>query len=124
LENERPRVLLADDHPGILEAVRRLLDPTCDIVGQVSDGAALLDAAASLTPDVIVVDVSMPRISGIEACRRIKQASPPTKVILLTADASANIRQTALAAGATAFVAKDRVGDELLPAVHEAFTSR
>jgi DNA-binding NarL/FixJ family response regulator len=84
-DTARPRVLLADDYVGLLTAWRRLLEPTCEIVGTVRNGRDLLDAATTLTPDVVVADLSMPEVTGIDACRQIKRAHPAIKVILVTA---------------------------------------
>ena len=117
----RPRVLLADDYAGVLAALRRLLAPTCDVVGWVEDGNALLDAALRLRPDVIVLDVALPQIDGLEACRRIKDAMPETKVVILTASDDVETRQEACSAGASAFVPKDSLGDQLLGAIDKAF---
>ena len=80
----RPRVLL-DDHPEVLTALQRLLAPSCDVVGHVSDGPALLEAAKRLQPDVIVMDVRMPGSTGLETCRQVIEAVPRTKVVVLTA---------------------------------------
>ena len=108
----RPRVLLADDYPDMLKAVSRLLALDCEIVGSVSDGGALLEAARRLQPDVIVLDVNLPNIDSLEACREITRVSPTTKVIMFTAlDDSAS--QPFLEAGASAFVSKVRAQDLL-----------
>ncbi len=115
-----PRVLLADDHVGLLTALARLLEPDCEIVGRVSDGLELIDAALSMRPDVIVVDVSMPRLNGLEACRRIKQALPETRVIVLTAADDPVIKEKALAFGASAFVLKYSVANQLLEAIRKS----
>ncbi len=115
-----PRVLLADDHVGLLTALARLLEPDCEIVGRVTDGLALIDAALSTRPDVIVVDVSMPRLNGLEACRRIKQALPETRVIVLTAADDPVIKERALAFGASAFVLKYSVANQLLEAIQKS----
>ena len=72
----RPRVLLADDYPDILKAVARLLALDCEVVGTVADGGALLEAAQRLQPDVIVLDLSLPNVDGLEACRQIARAHP------------------------------------------------
>ncbi|HEY7285976.1 MAG TPA: response regulator, partial [Vicinamibacterales bacterium] len=81
----RPRVLLADDHAGMLGALERLLSPACDIVGVVADGLEAVEAAARLQPVVAVVDLNLPKVSGLEVCRRIVQTSPRARVILITA---------------------------------------
>lgn len=116
----RPRVLLADDYSGILAALRRLLTPDCEVVGSVSDGAAALEATARLQPDVIVLDVNMPDISGLEVCRQVTQTNPHVKVILLSAASHGAIRDKGLALGAFAVVAKQQVTDLLLPAIQAA----
>jgi DNA-binding NarL/FixJ family response regulator len=113
-------VLLADDYEGMLAAITRLLTPSCEVVGHVADGARLLEAATRLRPDVVVLDVRMPAIDGLEACRRLKAAVPRVEVIVLTADDDANVRHKAIAAGASAFVLKIRAADDLLPAVAKA----
>ena len=117
----RPRVLLADDYANILTAMERLLSCSCDVVGTVSTGAQLLDAARRLHPDVIVVDLYLPDMSGLDACRQLKAAAPRGRVILLTAANDPKVRQGAFESGASAFVPKYRAGDELLPAIEKAF---
>ena len=117
----RPRVLLADDHAGLLAALRRLLALSCEIVGQATDGAALMAAVTALAPDVVVLDVSLPDVNGIEGCRRIRQARPEVKVVILTAADDPGLREKAFEAGASAFVLKHSQIDRLLPAIHDAF---
>jgi DNA-binding NarL/FixJ family response regulator len=117
----RPRVLLADDYNALLVALRRLLAPSCDVVGSVADGLAVVDAATRLRPDVTVLDLNLPTINGLEACRRIKAALPLSKVILITAADDDALRKTAFELGASAFVLKHRVVDDLGPAIQEAF---
>jgi CheY-like chemotaxis protein len=122
LENQaRPRVLLAEDYDALLVALRRLLAPFCDVVGSVADGLAVVDAAARLRPDVVVLDLNLPTINGLEACRRIKEALPLSKVILITAADDEALRERAFELGASAFVLKHRVADELGPAIQQAF---
>ena len=117
----RTRVLLADDYPGFIAALRRLLARhDYDVVGSVGDGARLLDEAARLQPDVIVLDLNMPGMNGIDACRELARLTPRAKVILLTAESDAEIRRVALAAGASAFIEKEAVVTDLVPAVREA----
>jgi DNA-binding NarL/FixJ family response regulator len=114
------RILLADDYPGIMRALERLLKPAYEVVGQVADGAALVEAALRLQPDLVIVDLHMPTMGGLEACRRIKRALPQTKVIVLTAAGDDAIAESALADGASAFVAKYRLGDDLIPAIERS----
>jgi DNA-binding NarL/FixJ family response regulator len=120
----RPRVLLADDHPGIATAIGRLLAPDCDVVGSVTDGSELLEAARRLQPDVIVLDLNMPNVHGLDACRQVMQAMPAMKVIVLTAVSDENVMQMAFAVGACAFIAKQAIVDDLMPAISRAWADR
>ena len=117
----RPRVLLADDHAGILGALERVLSPECDIVGVVADGSEAVDAAARLQPVVAVVDLNLPKVSGLDVCRRIVQTSPRARVILITAVIDDGIRADALAAGASGSFAKLRAGSELIEGIRAAW---
>jgi DNA-binding NarL/FixJ family response regulator len=119
----RPRVLLADDYDALLVALGRLLAASCDVVGSVTDGLAVVDAAARLRPDVVVLDLNLPTMSGLEACRRIKEAVPLSKIVLITAADDDAVRERAFELGASAFVLKHRVVDELGPAIQQAFNS-
>ena len=101
--------------------MERLLSSSCDVVGTVTTGAQLLDAARRLDPDIIVVDLHLPDMSGLDACRQLKAAAPDGSVILLTAANDPKVRQGAFESGASAFVPKYRAGDELLPAIEKAF---
>jgi DNA-binding NarL/FixJ family response regulator len=87
----RPRVLLADDHALLLGAFEKLLAEECDIVGQASDGRAVVAAAETLKPDVIVLDISMPLLNGLEAGRQIKHKSPSVKLVFLTMNEDADL---------------------------------
>ena len=109
----RPRVLLADDYPDMVEAVSRLLALDCEIVGIVADGSALLEAAQRLQPDVIVLDVNLPNVHSLEACREITRVNPTTKVIMFTAMDDPAASQAFFEAGASAFVSKAAAGDLL-----------
>ena len=109
----RPRVLMADDYPDIVKAVSRLLALDCEIVGTVSDGSALLEAVRRLQPDVIVLDVNLPNVYSLEACREITRVNPMTKVIMFTAMSDPASSQAFLEAGASAFVSKTEAGDLL-----------
>ena len=110
-------MLLADDYPGMVTAVSRLLSLDCEVVGTVADTSALLESAQRLHPDLIVLDLNLPDLSGLEACRQITQAHPRTKVIVYTAATDPEIRQRALAVGASAFVSKLGPVTDLLSAV-------
>jgi len=90
----------------MVQAVSRLLAPDCDIVGSVADGSALLEAAQRLQPDVIVLDVNLPNVQSLEACREIRRVNPTTKVIMFTAMADPATSQAFFGAGASAFVSK------------------
>jgi two-component system NarL family response regulator len=107
----RPRVLLVDDHPGIVQTLSRVLAPACDVVGVVADGREVADAAARLQPVVIVLDLNLPNISGLDVCRQVTQNNPLAKIIVITAMADDAIRDEALAAGASGFVLKSAVND-------------
>jgi CheY-like chemotaxis protein len=103
---KRPRVLVAEDHAEVAKAVCRLLTLDCEVVGSVADGNAVLEAAQRLRPDVVVVDLNLPHVNGLEACRQIRQVNPETKVIVFTAMNDPDIRQRAIEVGASAFVCK------------------
>ena len=113
----QPRVLLADDHPPVAARLRAVLESAYTVVGTVHDGAALLEAAATLAPDVIVADISMPGIDGFTALKRLKREWPDVRVILLTNYADRDLAAAALAAGAAGFVLKSHASAELLEAV-------
>lgn len=119
-EESRPRVLLADDHSGILRVLQRILEPSCDVVGSVTQGSAVLAETKKLSPDVVVMDVSLPDVDGLDVCREIKGAVPQTKVIIITAANDAEISQKAFSVGASAFVLKHLMADELVDAIEKA----
>ena len=102
----RPRVLLADDYPDIVKAVSRLLALDFEIVGSVTDGSALLETAQRLRPDVIVLDVHLPNVHALEACREMTRVNPEMKVIIFTALDDPNVSEAFFQAGASAFVSK------------------
>lgn len=120
-DGRRPRVLIADDYPDLLTEIRRLLAPDCEVVGSVGDGSALLEAAERLQPDVVVLDVNMPKVCGLDACRLITKAHPSIKVILMTAGGDAALMGAALAAGASAFIEKHAIDESLLSAITTAW---
>jgi DNA-binding NarL/FixJ family response regulator len=102
----RPRVLIADDHPGMVGSLQRLLAFDCDVVGTVDDGAALLESAARLQPDVVVADLNMPTVNGLEACLQLRRRNPAMKVILLSGTDDTQIAEHALSIGASAYLVK------------------
>ena len=109
--SSRPRVLLVDDHPGIVKALGRVLAPACEVVGVIADGREVADAAARLQPVVIVLDLNLPNISGLDVCRQITRDNPRAKIIVITAAADDATRDEALAAGASGFVHKSAASD-------------
>ena len=111
------RIIIADDHPGVLEDVRDLLEPEFDVVRAVRDGELLVSAVDELKPDVVITDVSMPRLSGIEAARRIVQKDSRSRIILLTVHDDAAMVAQGLAAGARGYVIKEKAGRDLADAV-------
>jgi len=120
----RIRVLVADDQPIVLEGLHSLLEPEFEIVGEARDGQALLAAAERTKPDIIVTDIAMPLLNGIEAARRIKKTDPSVKIVFLTMHAEMVYATEALKAGGSAFVLKTSAGDELLTAIHEVLNGR
>jgi two-component system, NarL family, response regulator LiaR len=106
LRDRRPRVVLADDHPSVLTAFGRLLTPRCDVVTSVLAGHAAIEAVTNLRPDVLVVDLMMPDLNGLEVCRRVKAVAPDTAVVIVTAFDDQDVRKIALQDGASAFVPK------------------
>jgi len=110
--------MLADDHTILLEAFRKLLEPRFEIVGMVSDGRALLDAAPKLKPDVIVVDVGMPLMNGLEAGLRLKEMMPSAKIIFLTMNDDPDLAVNAMRSGASAYLLKRSAAAELIHAIH------
>ena len=117
-------ILLADDHAIVAEGLARLLGPEFTLLGTVTDGSQLLEAARKHRPDVIVSDVAMPGMTGLEVLRRLRAESLPSRVIFLTMHADAPLAAEALRAGAAGFVVKHAAGEELLTAIHEALAGR
>ena len=114
---KRPRVLIAEDHPAMAKAVCRVLARDCDVVGSVTDGSAVLEAAQRFQPDVIVIDLNLPNVSGLEACRQIMQASPEAKVIVFTAMNDPDVKRRSFEVGASAFLFKGTGDDDLLSTI-------
>jgi DNA-binding NarL/FixJ family response regulator len=120
----KPRILLGDDHGLLLEAFTRLLEPEVTVVGRATDGRALVRAAFELKPDVVVLDVSMPELNGLEAARQIRQALPQTRLVVLTVHEDAALAAEAFRAGASGFVVKSSAASELSQAIRDALAGR
>ena len=120
----RPRVLLADDHALLLGALENLLSAECDVVGQVSDGRALLAAAETLKPDVIVLDISMPVLNGLEAGRQIKRFLRSVKLVFVTMNEDPDLAAEAFRAGASGYLLKRSAAAELLTAIKQVTQGR
>ena len=117
---DRSRVLLAEDHPGVAEQLRKLLEVEFDVVGTVADGHALLRAADECHPDVIVTDIMMPGLDGIAVTAALIARRLCTRVVLVTVHDDPGLAERGYAAGALAYVLKHTAGHELVPAVRAA----
>ena len=113
------RLLIAEDHMLVAEACRNILEPEFDVVGIVNDGRAMLDAAAKLKPDVIIVDIGLPLLSGLDAGEQVKQRRRKIKLVYLTMDMSPEMAAEAFRRGASAYVPKHAAASELITAVRE-----
>ena len=113
----KPRILLADDHSLVLEGFRRILEDQCEVVGTAEDGRALLEAASRLKPNVVLLDISMPLLNGIDATRQLKKISPDIKVIFVTMHADPAYLNEAFKAGASGYLLKRSAGTELIQAI-------
>ena len=118
---DRIRVVLADDHEEMLERVARLLETECDVVGTATDGQRALEATQDLKPDVLVLDISMPVMSGIETAHRLKEAGAKTSVVFLTVHDDPDFATAALEVGALGYVIKPRIASDLMIAINEVF---
>ncbi len=126
---KRVRILLADDHTEMLKRVVHLLQNEFEVVGAVNDGAVndgqtLLEAASKLRPDVVVLDISMPIMNGLEAADRLRETGSKAKVVFLTVHEEPEFVQESLASGALCYVVKPRLCSDLVPAIKEALANR
>ena len=121
---KRPTVLLADDHAMVTEGLVNILKSDFDLVGTVSDGRELVAAAEELGPDVIVADISMPSLNGLEAVRQLKENDNRAKVVFLTMHADADLATEAFRAGASGYVLKHSAAEELIESIHEVLEGR
>jgi two-component system response regulator DegU len=121
---DRIRVLLADDHEEMLDRVARLVAIECNVVGTATDGQQALDAAMELKPDVLVLDISMPVMNGIETARRLKEAGSETRIVFLTVHDDPDFVREALEVGALGYVIKLRIASDLVAAIKKAHAGR
>ena len=120
----RPRILMADDHLLLLEAFTALLEPDFDVVGRVTDGRRLLDEFARLQPDVVLLDIAMPLLNGLDAGRQLKAQRRSVKLIFLTMNPDPQLAGAALRLGASGYVLKSSAAEELRQAIQEALRGR
>lgn len=120
----RPRILLADDHTMLLEAFRRLLESRCEIIGAVGDGHALVDLAGSTQPELIVLDVSMPLLNGLDACAQLRRKMPDVKFVFLTVNEDPDLAAEAIRIGASGFLLKSSAAGELFVAIEHALAGK
>ena len=119
-----PRVLLADDHTLVRGAFEKLLAAECDVIGSVSDGRAAVEATEQLMPDVVVLDMAMPLLNGLEAGRQIKQRFPRVKLIFVTMNEDADLAAEAFRSGASGYLLKRSAASELTTAIREVMSGR
>jgi DNA-binding NarL/FixJ family response regulator len=120
----RARLLLADDHMLLLDGYRKLLEPEFELVGAVENGRELLDVAPKLKPDVILLDISMPLLNGIDATRRLRKIVPRTKILIVTMHADPDYVAEAFRAGASGYLLKRSAASELVSAIHEVLEGK
>lgn len=113
----KPRVLMADDHSIVLTGVRNLIEDRCEIVGIVDNGRDLVEAAERLRPELVILDISMPLLNGLDAARHIKESCPETKLIFLTMHTSPRFVTGSVKVGGNGYVLKHNASDELGPAI-------
>lgn len=116
------RILLADDHPRFPEMETRLLEPEFEVVGNVGNGQALIDAALRLRPDVIITDISMPILDGIAAVDRLMESGCTSRIVFLSVHSDTDFVSRCLSTGALGYVSKSRIATELVPAIRRALT--
>ena len=119
-DNNRARVLLGDDRSSTINRWRALLEPQFDVVGDVADGESLVRAAARLQPDVVITDIEIPTLDGVAAAETIRRQRPQTRIVFITLRADRSMLRKSLAAGASAYVLQESVGEDLVAAVRAA----
>jgi DNA-binding NarL/FixJ family response regulator len=120
----KPRIIIADDHTLLVEAFEKLLAPECDVVAKVADGRALLKAVREFRPDVVVLDLAMPLLNGLDAARQIKQTDPTIRIVFVTMNEDPDLAAEAFRAGGAAYLLKRSAGSELLTAIREVMKRR
>lgn len=115
----RTRILLADDHAMICAGFQKLLEPQYEVVGSVGDGRSLLKAALDLKPDLVLVDLAMPLLNGLDAGRELKKLMPGIKLVFLTMNPDPDLASEAFRIGASGYLLKNSPGEELLQAIHD-----
>lgn len=121
---KKPRVLLADDHTFVLEGFKKLLEDHCQLVGAVEDGRTLIDTTLNLQPDLVILDISMPRLNGIEAAKKLKKQVPGVKLIFVTMHADMAYIDAAFRAGASGYLLKRSAATELMQAVQSVMNDK
>jgi DNA-binding NarL/FixJ family response regulator len=121
---KRSRVLIADDHSMVIDGLRGLLEPEYEVVGAVNDGRAVLPEVRRLQPDVVVIDISMPLLNGLDCTRQLRDAGCTAKILILTMHPDATLAQEALAAGASGYLLKSSPGSELKRALRDVLLGR
>ena len=116
----RVRLVLADDHPDMLDRITRLLTPEFDVVGTAADGQSAVETTASLRPDILILDISMPLLSGIEAARGVMATGSRARIVFLTVHEDMDMLGKAMETGAWAYVSKSRMASDLVPAINAA----
>jgi DNA-binding NarL/FixJ family response regulator len=114
VKNTAVRILIADDHLLLADACKSMLEPEFEVIGIVTDGRSLITQAVALRPDVIILDIYMPQLNGLDACGQIKQKMPATKLVFLTMSAAADTAAEAFRRGASGYVLKQSAGEELI----------
>lgn len=120
----RPRIILADDHPGIIEAETALLARQFDVVGTVVDGQALISEVRRLNPDLVVTDISMPILNGIDAVHKLREVGSTVRFVFLTVHTEREFVDACIEAGALAFVQKSSMQERLIPAIEAALSGK
>lgn len=120
----KPRVIIADDHTLLVEAFEKLLAPECEVVAKVADGRALVAAARKLRPDVVVLDLTMPLLNGLDAARQIREFDKSVRLVFVTMNEDPDLAAEAFRAGGAAYLLKRSAGSELLTAIREAMKRR